>query len=284
GLTFMFALLYASLFLIVRRGDRILGHQYAEMTRLAKELASAREEAEYANHAKSEFLAMMSHDLRTPLNAIMGFAQMMKARTFGPLGDPHYEDYVKDIQYSGSLLVSLIDDILDLSRIESGKMKLAEEDLDVGYLIRSSVNLITSEAEASQLSLNVDMPPDLPSFRGDEQLVVRILNNLLSNAVKFTPEGGDVTVSVEVLKKGSMMISVADTGIGMSEDDIEKALEPFEQVDSTHSHKHGGTGLGLYLCRKYVEMHGGTQTINSKVGKGTSVSVRFPPERTIRSS
>ena len=240
-------------------------------------------EAEAANQAKSEFLASMSHDLRTPLNAIMGFAEVMEAKAFGPLGDPHYEEYAKDIHGSGNLLVSLIDDILDISKIEAGKYELDEETLDVSLLVQSSVKMISTQAEAGKLHLATDMEPNPPMLRGDKRAITQILNNLLSNAVKFTPVDGKVTVSAKLDGNGSINVLVADTGEGMSSHDIAKALNPFEQADSVHARRHEGTGLGLYLCQKLIRLHDGDIMLQSKAGKGTTVTMRFPPERTVAS-
>ena len=243
------------------------------------ELAAARDEAEHANRTKSEFLASMSHDLRTPLNAIMGFAGMMDERVFGPLGDPHYEEYVKDILNSGRLLTSLINDILDLSKIEAGKYELFEQSVNIGLLIRSTVSLFKSIKAKSKLDLKVDLPSDLPTVCADERALTQILNNLLSNATKFTPEDGAITVSAKVAEMGSLEIHVADTGIGMSRDDTVKALEPFEQADSTLSREQDGTGLGLFICRRLMRLHDGILDIESEKGIGTTLVLRFPADR-----
>ena len=248
-----------------------------------RELKAAKEEAEYANRAKTEFLANMSHDLRTPLNVIVGFAEMMETRTFGPLGDPHYEEYVIDIRDSGSLLINLIDDILDISKVEAGKYELYEETLDITSLIQSSVKMISTLAEARKLHLVTNIEPNIPMLRGDEKVITQILNNLLSNAIKFTPADGEITASAKTDEDGSINVLIADTGKGMSRHGITKALKPFEQTDGAHSKRHEGTGLGLYLCQKFIKLHGGDIKLQSKVGKGTTVTVRFPPERTVAS-
>ncbi len=265
-------------------GTAVIRTDVTEHKRAEVELQKARNEAEAANRAKSEFLATVSHDLRTPLTAIMGFSEVMLRHTFGPLGDPHYEEYARDIHQGGTLLLGFIDDILDISRIEAGKEKLEDKAVDIGSLVQSIVNLIGAEADTARLGMKVELPSGLPWLRCDEGSMIRIVNNILSNALKFTPEGGNITVSVKVLKKGSIVITVADTGIGMTGEDIAKALEPYEQADSSHPRKHEGTGLGLYICRRHMELHGGILTIKSKVGKGTTVSGRFPPERTIHPS
>ena len=254
-----------------------------EIPRHQKALREAKAEADKANSAKSEFLATMSHDLRTPLNAIVGFSEMMERRTFGPLGDPRYEDYATDIHKSGRILLSLINGILDLSRIEAGRYELSEEPMDTAALIGDAVDLAKGRAEEKNVRLTAETSPDLPMLYADDRAVSQILNNLLSNAVKFTPEGGDVTVSAKVDNDGAVKIKIIDTGIGMSERDIAKAMEPFEQADSTHSRKHEGTGLGLYISRNLMGLHGGTLSIDSEPGKGTTVTVRFPLERTVAS-
>jgi len=241
----------------------------------------ARKNAEAANRMKSEFLANMSHDLRTPLTAIVGFSEMMRAKTFGPLGDPHYEEYANDIYNSGCFLISLINDVLDISKIEAGKIELADEPLDVSSLIQVSLRQLATMAEASHHTLTVDLPSDMPALRGDKRVMVQILNNLLSNAIKFTPNDGNISIIAKVDEGNRVVLSVADTGLGMSKKDVAKALQPFEQVDGTQSKKHLGTGLGLPLCVNFMKLFGGTLEIDSDAGKGTTVIVRFPSERTI---
>lgn len=268
------------IYFVVRRTgelrDEIAYHNQTE-----KALYEAKREAEIANKTKSEFLAAISHDLRTPLNAVMGFAEMMRKHVFGPLGDRHYEEYAKDIHDSGRLLVSLINDILDLSKIEAGKCELDEENLVVAPFIRNSVKMVTPLAETRKIQLSADIEPDLPMLRGDEKALTRAINNLLSNAVKFTPADGRIAVSAKSNGSGSICIAVADTGIGMSERGILKALKPFEQVNTAHSKSNEGAGLGLYLCQRFMELHGGALEIESEVDKGTTVTLRFPPERTV---
>ena len=252
-----------------------------ERLRTEKELIKAKESAEEANHVKSQFLANMSHDLRTPLNAIMGFASMMEGKIFGPMGDAHYESYATDIHNSGNLLISLIDDILDLSKIEAGKYTLNETPLDVAEIIQSSVKMVSKSVEAGELQLVTVIEPNLPKLIGDERAITQVLNNLLSNSIKFTPAKGNITVSVNMRESGDLGIQVNDTGFGMAQNEITKACEPFERVDSSHSRKQEGTGLGLFLCRNLMELHGGKMEIRSEVKKGTSVTIVFPPERII---
>jgi len=253
--------------------------QGAEVAQLAEELAWARDEAVRTSRAKSSFLAAMSHELRTPLNAIIGFSQMMKAKIFGPMGDLHYEEYAKDILASGEHLLELINDVLDLSKVEAGKMELCEEDVDVSEAISTSLDFLKESATESKVELITKTPKDLPKLYADSRLLKQIMINLLSNAVKFTPEGGKVTVSAAVNGGGELSLTVADTGIGISKENLTAVMTPFGQVDSSLARKHKGSGLGVPLVKELVEMHGGAFTLQSEVGKGTVATVVFPPER-----
>jgi len=246
-----------------------------------KKLQHARDEAELANKAKSAFLASISHDLRTPLNAIVGFSEMMKEQTFGPLGNFHYEEYASDIRDSGHILLTLIDDILDLSRIEAGKYILVEETMDIEDTIKASVKMLHGQADTKNIALFDHVAPQLPNLHGDQKSVLRILNNLISNAIKFTPEGGEVIVQAMISKDNGLKLQVKDTGIGVKKEDIAKALAPYEQIVCKDFDPHAGTGLGLFLCCNLVDLHGGEMTFESELGKGTTISVLFPPERVI---
>jgi signal transduction histidine kinase len=243
-----------------------------------QQLYLAKVGAETANRTKSEFLANMSHELRTPLNAIIGYSEIIKKGMFGPLSE-RYREYSSDIFDSGTHLLALINDILDLSKLEAGQFELQEEDVDLAGAIRASMHLIETTAEKSKVRLSVAAGAHEPLLvRADERRLRQILINLLSNAVKFTPEGGRVHVSTSVTSQG-IVIAVSDTGIGMTPDHISKALEPFRQIDSKLSRKYEGTGLGLPLAKHLVELHGGTLSIESKVNVGTTVTVALPPER-----
>ena len=251
---------------------------------LKKALESERKlklEAEDANSAKSEFLAGMSHELRTPLNAILGFSDMMRTGALGPLGNDRYSEYAHDIHESGSLLVNLVDDVLDLSKIEAGKFELVNEPLDITSQIEVSFRQLSRIAEAANKSLKVDLPDNLPALNGDERALIQVLNNLVSNAVKFTPEGGQIYVKANVDDENRVVLSVTDSGIGMSPGDVVKAMQPFEQVDKTYSRRYQGTGLGLHLCTRIMDLFGGVLAIDSEPGVGTTVTLQFPPERTI---
>ena len=255
--------------------------QGKELATLVEDLAVARDQAEGANRAKSDFLALMSHELRTPLNAIIGFSEIIKSEMMGPIGNPKYGEYASDVFDSGQHLLGLINDILDLSKIEAGKMELEEEDVDVAEVIGSCLRLVTERAAKGGVELITEVPDDLPALRIDERKLRQILLNLLSNAVKFTPDGGSVTVRSWFRSEDGFVLQVADTGIGIAPENIERALTPFGQVDSRLDRKYEGTGLGLPLTKSLIEKHGGSLDLQSKVGAGTTVTVRFPKERMV---
>ncbi len=244
-------------------------------------LRTAKEAAESANRTKSEFLANMSHELRTPLNAILGFAEIMREQLFGPLGNPSYREYAGDIHDSGLHLLNLINDILDVSKAEAGKIELSEEILDIEDVIKSSTHLVKARSEAGRISLELRLQDPLPSVRADERLMKQILLNLLTNAIKFTPADGLVLLEAGVEMDGEFVINITDTGIGIAPEDIPKVMRPFGQVDSALSRKHQGTGLGLPLTKSLVELHGGRFAIESTKGVGTRVTVRLPATRVI---
>jgi signal transduction histidine kinase len=244
-------------------------------------LRAAKEQAELANRTKSEFLANMSHELRTPLNAIIGFSQIMTQQMFGPLGSPRYREYAGDVLSSSQHLLQIINDILDMAKIEAGRLELHEGPLDLSQLFDDCLRLVRERAATAGIRLVQDLTEGMPQLFADERLVKQILLNLLSNAVKFTPRAGTVILRAQIEADGACLISVVDTGIGIAADDIPKVLQPFGQVDGTYARAHGGTGLGLSIVRALVELHGGTFRLESAPGKGTIAGVRFAPARTL---
>ncbi|WP_119419002.1 ATP-binding protein [Desertibaculum subflavum] len=247
----------------------------------ATRLKQANLELAAVNRAKTDFLANVSHELRTPLNAIIGFSEMMREEAFGPLGDGKYREYINDIHDSGSHLLRLINDILDLSKIESGKADLADEVIDLARVMRACVRIVAERAEEGGIALNSDIAPGLKAIRGDERKMKQILINLLSNAIKFTTAGGRVEATVGLLASGEIEFAVADTGIGIAAEDIPRVTEPFVQVDSGLDRRYEGTGLGLTLTKAMTEQHGGRLEIESAVGAGTTVRVVLPADRVV---
>jgi signal transduction histidine kinase len=258
-----------------------LDRQAREMAALAKACAEARDKAENASEAKSTFLANMSHELRTPLNAIIGFSQLLRSETFGPLPSDRYREYAADINESGLHLLRLINDILDLSKIEAGKMELQEVETSLAALAGDCAVILGEAAEQADIKLTIDVPPPLPLVYADARKLKQILLNLLANAIKFTPEGGSVTLSAAVEESGTLRVEVADTGIGIAAADMEKVLTPFGRAETAHTRKYPGTGLGLPLSRHLVELHGGRLEIDSAPGAGTTVSFGLPRERVL---
>lgn len=244
-------------------------------------LRDATERAKVANRTKSELMANMSHELRTPLNAIIGFSDTMLNEVFGEIGNERYAEYTRDIHDSGIHLLDLINDILDVSAIEAGKLDLRSEPLEAEPLLNACIKLVKHRADTSNVALERHIEKGLPNLLGDGRRMKQILLNLLSNAVKFTPENGKVTVSISTATDGGVRVMVEDTGIGMDEAGIEIALAQFGQVDSDLSRKYEGTGLGLPLTKSLVEAHQGTLDIRSRLGFGTTVVVDFPVERSL---
>ncbi len=246
----------------------------AEATR---QLTQEKERAEAANRTKSRFLANMSHELRTPLNAILGFSEMIKGETFGPLGSPRYGDYAEDIHASGRHLLSLINDILDMSKIEAGKYRLAKESVSLASVIASVARMVRGRADEADLLLTIDSVADDLRISIDARAVKQVLINLLTNAIKFTPAGGFVELDCSI-EGAAAIISVRDSGIRIDPEEIPRLLHPFEQTQSGDQRSAEGTGLGLPLSHALVELHGGTMTIDSALGAGTCVTVVLPLE------
>jgi signal transduction histidine kinase len=244
-----------------------------------QKLRVAKEGAEAANRTKSEFLANMSHELRTPLNAVIGFSEMIKVEMFGPIGE-RYRGYANDIFNSGNHLLELINEILDLSKLEAGQLELHEEDIDLPMTIEVCLHLVETQAQKSKIRLSTALDEQIRLIRADDRRMRQILINLLSNAVKFTPDGGQVRVS-SFMKNGSLVIAVMDTGIGIAAADLAKVMTSFGQVESRVSRKYEGSGLGLPLAKHLVELHGGTLSIESQVDVGTTVTIALPSSRVV---
>lgn len=240
---------------------------------------AARLAAESANAAKSDFLTRVSHEIRTPLNAVIGFAEAMMEERFGPLGSPRYKEYLKDIHLSGAHVLSLVNDLLDLSKIEAGKMELSFAPVDANAVIAECASIIQAQANRARVLLRLALAPSLPPLRADPRSLKQILLNLLSNAVKFNEAGGQVIVSSALNDAGSIVIRVKDTGIGMSEEDVATALEPFRQVD--RSRTSSGTGLGLPLTKALIEANHASFSVKSNRNEGTLIEIAFAPQRDI---
>lgn len=242
---------------------------------LARDYAEAKAKAEHAANTKSAFLANMSHELRTPLNAINGFSEILTEELYGPLGDEKYRGYAKDILTSGQHLLDLINDILDMAKIEAGKMSVLLEPLDPVDPVDAAIRMIRRKAEDKNISIVLDAPMDLPQIEADHRAIRQMVLNLISNALKFTDSGGRITVAIRV-REDQIQISVIDTGIGIPRDQISRLGRPFEQISETRDRNYDGTGLGLALTKSFAEMHGGRIAIASEVGKGTRVSIYLP--------
>ncbi|HTV89894.1 MAG TPA: PAS-domain containing protein [Stellaceae bacterium] len=243
-------------------------------------MEQARLQAEFANRAKSEFLANMSHELRTPLNAIIGFSEAIASEVLGPVADRKQLEYIKDIHSSGLLLLSIINDVLDMSKIEAGKLELDVAPISIKAVIAEVLRLIGEQARIRELNIITRLPEDKVVLWGDERAIKQVLLNLLSNAVKFSPKRGRVEIRGALGGLGALLLEVEDFGIGMSGAEIERALQPFGQATSATTRTHGGTGLGLPIAKGLVEAHGGSLTVMSSPGEGTLVRVVLPPSPT----
>jgi len=264
----------------LRHSQQKLERQAEEVADLAEKYAEEKTRAEEANQAKSKFLANMSHELRTPLNAIIGFSEIMESSMFGPLGSDKYREYCSDIHQSGQYLLDVINDILDMSKIEAGRIRLDAESVDLEPFLNDAMRVVSGRANDKRLKLTARIRRDI-SLTADHRLLKQIILNLLSNAVKFTPEGGRITIRARATAGGWVSVSIADTGIGIPEDALARLARPFEQVESQLTKSHQGSGLGLAIAKSLTELHQGTMRIRSTPGRGTMVLLRLPISRTI---
>lgn len=264
----------------LRRHVAALESAKADLETTSRDLECALVDAARGSEAKSRFLAGMSHELRTPLNTIIGYSEFMGLQPFGPMGDARYLEYIADIQKSGGHLLALINDVLDLARLDAGHIEMLDETVNVGELVEASISLVAPQALKGGVTVEAGAISGALAVRADERRLKQVLVNLLSNAVKFTPPDGQVAITVTAGKDG-VAIAVSDTGIGMRAEDIPLALERFGQVESAMARTYHGTGLGLPLARELIENHGGTLVIASVFGEGTTVTVTLPRERVL---
>jgi PAS domain S-box-containing protein len=247
-----------------------------EYKRIEALLIQARNEAEAASRAKASFLATMSHELRTPLNAIIGFSELMRRAIYGPLGSAKYEEYVGDVWESGRFLLSIINDVLDLSKVEAGQMVFCGEAIDLGELLDSCCHMVAPRAQQDNIAIDVEAGETLPCVHADRRLLIQIITNLLTNAVKFSRAHGRVLLAASARNQW-IELRIIDQGAGMTEEEVAIALRPFEQVDRDHARKHEGTGLGLPIAKALIDLHRGELEIDSRPGAGTTVTIRLPP-------
>lgn len=273
-----FVILIRTLALQFRRLEQSREHlekQTAGLVQAAADLRSAKDDAEAANYTKSQFLANMSHELRTPLNAVLGFSELIRDAVLEPVG-ARYREYAGDIHAAGQHLLRLINDVLDLSKIEANRLELHNELLNVTDIINECCRLVVERAREQKVKLETSVPADLPPIMVDRLRFKQIILNLLSNAVKFTPAGGLVHVTASLSTTGGLVLTIADNGIGMAPKDMPVALAPFRQIEANLNRRYEGTGLGLPLARKLTELHGGRLEIESGIGMDTTVRVYLP--------
>ena len=241
-------------------------------------------QSEAANRAKNDFLAVMSHELRTPLNAIIGFSEIIANQMFGPIGQEKYRDYALDINSSGEHLLGIINDILDISKAEAGKLELNEEPIDPVDTLNQAMRMFRHRAKDLKVELSFRVRDEMPWIIADGRLFNQVAINVVSNALKFTPEGGAILIELYLNTSGDLVLRVQDSGIGIQEDDVQRIFEPFVQVEGALNRSHQGTGLGLPLVRKIMSLHGGTVELTSEVGEGTEVKATFPSSRFVAPS
>ncbi len=273
GVLLIFGLLYAKTQRFLREEQRRVDRQEAEKRLLAEQKRAA----EQASASKTTFVANVSHELRTPLNAIIGFSEMIRTQALGPIEKAKYIEYAADIHQSGQHLLSLINDLLDMNRIESGKFELHPQKVDIDKLTIECCDLIRGQAEQADIALKREVDPNLPSIESDPRVIKQIVLNMLSNAVKFTPADGLVTLRISRDDSGQVVIEVEDTGIGIAREDLEKIMKPFGQIRNGFSEKYRGSGLGLPLIAEFTKLLGGSFHLQSELGEGTQVRICLAP-------
>ena len=284
--TIMAAIGLASWLPAVQRLDREIQRREQterELIELSKELERLAVKAEEASHAKSEFLASMSHELRTPLNAIIGFSEMIATEMFGSVEKPQYVEYGALIQKSGTHLLELVGDILDIAKIEAGEMELKETEINICETVSDCLPILAPQLETAGIYVEIEDRTDICHLMADRRVVKQMIINLLSNGVKFSPNGGKLIVRLQA-NNGAVDVTVIDHGIGMRPDQVDFVLKPFSQIQQVSTRSHEGTGLGLTIVKQMIELHGGTIGIDTQPGNGTAVTLRFPASRTISDS
>lgn len=269
---------------ILNHRAQSLESDIASLTLAAEEVRQAKEKAEISDRAKTEFLANMSHELKTPLNAVIGFSEMMAGEVLGPIGTPQYREYAQEICASGRHLAEIVNDILDVSRLEANAVEVQDQHIRIEHIVASSLRLVTDRARESDILLSVSVPSDLPLLIADQRMIKQMVNNLLTNAVKFTPHGGKVSITSIYTPEGGTEIAVRDNGCGIPADMLDKVTLPFHQADASLGRKHEGTGLGLALVNSMMSLHGGRLVLESEPGAGTTAILQFPAERVARDS
>ena len=282
---FVFTLgLFISIFVFQRetRQTNSLFREISERKQAEVLAMVSKEEADITNRAKSEILANMSHELRTPLNSILGFSELLESETFSQHQNPIFKDYAVSIHQAGRHLLNIISDILDISKIEAGEAIVEDSEVDVEKALESCVAMVNTRAVSAGVKIRMNGSDKYPLLRADERHFKQIMLNLLSNAVKYTEKGGLVPVTIDQNESGAKIITITDTGIGIADKDILKIMAPFTQLAGSLSRNHDGTGLGLPICKSLLDLHNADLNITSEVGKGSIVTVSFPPERTVQ--
>jgi two-component system cell cycle sensor histidine kinase PleC len=264
-----------------RRAAGALTENVATLQSMTLTLANARDAAQQANRTKSMLLANVSHELRTPLNAIIGFSDLMRHQIYGPLGNERYQEYAGDIQRSGEMLLSLINDLLDVTKLEAGHHELVASECALAALVEEAVGLVKMQAEKAGVALHTRIDPAMPAVVADERALRQVVLNLLSNAIKFTPGGGSVKICCTLNAKGQPTIVVKDTGRGIAPDEIKDLFRPFARAAEATRASTPGTGLGLAIAKSLVELHQGTIAMESRLGQGTTVTVTLPADRIV---